>query len=42
MKLYEINEAILNCIDPETGEADPEKLDELLMMREEKLEGLAL
>lgn len=42
MKLYEINEAILNCIDPETGEADPDKLDELLMMREEKLENLTL
>ncbi len=42
MKLYEINEAILNCIDPETGEADPEKLDELMLMRDEKLEGLAL
>ncbi len=42
MKLYEINEAILNCVDPETGEADPEKLDELLMMRDEKLENLAL
>lgn len=42
MKLYEINEAILNCIDPETGEADPDKLDGLLMMREEKLENLTL
>lgn len=42
MKLYEINEAILACVDPETGEADPEKLDELLMMRDEKIEGLAL
>ena len=42
MKLYEINEAILNCVDPETGEADVEKLDELMLMREEKLEGLAL
>ena len=42
MKLYEINEAILNCVDPETGEADVEKLDELIMMRDEKLENLAL
>ena len=42
MKLYEINEAILACVDPETGEADPEKLDELLMMRDEKIENLAL
>ena len=42
MKLYEINEAILSCVDPETGEADAEKLDELMLMREEKLENLAL
>lgn len=42
MKLYEINEAILACIDPDTGEADAEKLDELMIMREEKLENLAL
>ena len=42
MKLYEINEAILNCVDPETGEADVEMLDELIMMRDEKLENLAL
>lgn len=42
MKLYEINEAILACIDPETGEADPERLDKLMLMREKKLEGLAL
>lgn len=42
MKLYEINEAILACIDPETGEADADKLDELMLMREEKLENLAL
>lgn len=42
MKLYEINEAILACVDPETGEADADKLDELMLMREEKLEGLAL
>lgn len=42
MKLYEINEAILACVDPETGEADAEKLDELILMRDEKLEGLAL
>lgn len=42
MKLYQINEAILACINPETGEADVEKLDELMLMREEKLENLAL
>lgn len=42
MKLYEINKAILACIDPETGEADTEKLDELMLIRDEKLENLAL
>ena len=41
MKLYEINEAILNCIDPETGEVDCEKFDALMMERNEKIENLA-
>lgn len=41
MKLYEINEAILNCIDPDTGEADPEKLDALMMERNDKIENMA-
>lgn len=43
MKLYEINEAILNCIDTETGEVvDCEALEALMMQREEKLENIAL
>lgn len=43
MKLYEIDEAILNCIDIETGEViDAEKLDELAMERDAKIEGIAL
>lgn len=42
MKLYEINDAILACIDPETGEADPEKLDALMMEWNDKIEGMAL
>lgn len=43
MRLYEINEAILGCIDQETGEViDPEKLDALTMERETKLENVAL
>ena len=42
MKLYEINEAILACIDPETGEADCEKLDALMMEWNDKIEGMAL
>ncbi len=43
MTLYEINQAILDIIDPETGEiVDVEKLSELQMEREQKLEGVAL
>ena len=42
MKLYEINNAILNCIDMETGEIiDTEQLDKLQMEREKKLENVA-
>ena len=42
MKLYEINQAILNCIDLETGEIiDTEQLDKLTMERETKLENVA-
>jgi hypothetical protein len=42
MNLYEINEEMLNCIDAETGEVDTDKLDELTMLRDEKLENIAL
>lgn len=43
MKLYEINEQILNCIDTETGEiVDVEKLNELQLAKDEKIENLAL
>lgn len=43
MRLYEIDEAILNCIDTETGEIlDAEKLNALQIEREEKLENVAL
>ena len=43
MKLYEIDEAILGCIDQETGEiVDPEKLNALQIERDAKLEGVAL
>lgn len=43
MKLYEINEAILACLDLETGEVlDAEKLAELQIEREEKIENVAL
>ena len=41
--LYEIDQAILDCVDPDTGEIlDPEKLDALQIERERKLEGVAL
>lgn len=43
MKLYEIDEAILGCIDQETGEiVDPEKLNALQIERDAKMEGVAL
>ena len=42
MKLYEIDQAILNCIDLETGEIiDTEQLDKLTMEKEAKLENVA-
>lgn len=42
MNLYEINEAIMNCIDEETGEVvDIEALNNLSMEREIKIENLA-
>ncbi len=41
--LYEIDQAILDCVDLETGEIlDAERLDALQMEREQKLEGVAL
>lgn len=41
--LYEIDQGILDCIDEETGEIlNFEKLSELQMERERKLEGVAL
>lgn len=43
MKLYEIDRAILECIDTDTGEiTDIERLAELNLEREQKLEGVAL
>jgi hypothetical protein len=40
--LYEINQAILDCLDPETGEIIDERISDLLMEREQKLENIAL
>ena len=43
MKLYEIDQMIEECIDQETGEIiDLERLDDLLMERDAKIEGVAL
>lgn len=40
--LYEIDQAIMSCIDMETGEViDPERLDALQMERDAKMEGVA-
>lgn len=42
MNLYEINDAIMNCIDVETGEViDIEALNNLSMERDSKIENLA-
>lgn len=40
--VYDIDEIITQCVDPETGEVDVEKLDALTMERNTKLENLAL
>lgn len=41
--LYEINREILNCVDMETGEIiDVERLGQLQLAREDKVEGIAL
>lgn len=43
MKLYEIDSAILDCVDMETGEViDTERLDDLQMERDAKIENVAL
>ena len=42
MTIYDIERAMLDCIDPETGEIDTETLDALTMERDKKLESVAL
>ena len=42
MKLYEIDSAISECFDEETGEVDAERLTELMQLRDDKIESLAL
>mgnify|MGYP002520286305 CR=1 FL=1 len=40
--LYEINQAIVECLDPETGEIIDDRISDLLMEKEQKLENIAL
>lgn len=43
MTLYEIDSAIMDCVDEETGEIiDLEKLEALNIERDKKVEGIAL
>ena len=43
MTIFEIDEAILECVDLETGEIiDAERLDALQMERDKKIENVAL
>ena len=41
MTIYEICDRMLECIDPETGEINEERLNALEMARDEKLESVA-
>ena len=40
--LYEINQAILACVDPETGEIIDDRIADLMMEREQKIENVVL
>ena len=42
MTLYEIDAAMQECIDPETGEVDAERIEALAMERDKKIENIAL
>jgi hypothetical protein len=42
MTLYELNDAIMGCVDEETGEVNGELLDALIMERNAKVENIAL
>lgn len=39
--LYEIDNALMECFDPETGEIDEARYEQLQMEREQKIEGVA-
>lgn len=42
MTLYEIEQALFEAVDQETGEINSEVFDQLMMEREQKIEGIAL
>lgn len=42
MQLWKIEQEIQNCVDPETGELDEERFNELELARETKIENIAL
>lgn len=42
MTLYEIDAAMQECIDPETGEVDADHIEALAMERDKKIENIAL
>lgn len=42
MTLYEIDLALMQAVDQETGEINTEVFDQLMMEREKKIEGIAL
>lgn len=42
MNIYEIDKAITDCVDEETGEVDVEALEQLQMERAAKIENIAL
>jgi hypothetical protein len=42
MTLYDIDQAIMDCVDPDTGEVDVERMESLMLERDTKVEGIAL
>lgn len=42
MTLYEIDAAMQECIDPETGEVDADRIEALAMEKDKKIENIAL
>ena len=42
MTLYDIDQAIMDCVDPDTGEEDAERMETLMLERDTKIENIAL